>query len=93
MPYIRRMKITVDSAENILNPAANNIMKIWVESGRIIDHGSDIDSDNPANFITWVKFASEADAEEYYTALSTVMTPGVDNANFTIVETTNEIVD
>lgn len=93
MPYIRRRKITVDSTANILNEAATTVMESWIESGRIIEHGSDVDPDDSANFITWVKFDSEADADEYDTALSEVMTTGVDDINFTIVETTDEIVD
>jgi hypothetical protein len=93
MPYIRRTKITVDSTANILNEDANAIMESWIESGRIIEHGSDVDPDDSDNIITWVKFDSEDDADEYDAELSGVMTLGVDDINFTIVETTNEIVD
>lgn len=92
MAYIRRMKITVDSADNIMNAEANDIMQSWLSLGRIIEYGNDADPENSANIITWVKFANEADADEYYTALSGVMTAGVDDTNFTIVSTTNETV-
>lgn len=92
MPYIRRMKIKINHPANILNEDAQFIMKSWIDSGRIIEFGNDADPEDSLNIIAWVKFDSEADANEYYTAINNVMVSGVDDANFTILEISNEIV-
>ena len=92
MAYIRRMKITVDDAGNIMNQDGKDIMESYVTLGKILDWGNTADPDDAGNILTWVKFPDEATCEEYYTALSGVMTAGVDDGNFTILETTNETV-
>ena len=92
MAYIRRMKIKVDDAENIMNQAGKDLMQSYIESGKILDWGTDEDTNTTENVLTWVKFPDKDTCEEYYTAVSGVMTAGVDDSNFTILETTNETV-
>ena len=92
MAYKRSFTITVDSAENILNTEANAIFDEWVNSGKIINSGSNADPDDANNIITWVTFNNEAECNQYFTLVAAKMTTGVDDTNFTIVETTNEYV-
>jgi hypothetical protein len=92
MAYIRRMKIRVDSSDNIMNQAGKDIMESYETLEKILDWGNTADPDDANNILTWVKFPDEATCEEYYNALSEVMTAGVDDGNFTILETTNETV-
>ena len=92
MAYKRSFTITVDSAENILNEEANAIFDEWVNSGKILNSGSNVDPEDSNNIITWVTFNNEAECNQYFTAISGKMTNGVDDTHFTIVETTNEYV-
>jgi len=92
MAYKRSFTITVDSAENILNTEANAIFDEWVNSGKILNSGSNVDPDDANNIITWVTFNNEAECNQYFAQIEAKMTTGVDDSNFTIVETTNSYV-
>ena len=91
MAYKRTLKIQVDSAENVLNTEATVIFEGWLADGKILDSGSNADPDDADNIITWLTFNNETECNEYFTLLGTKMTDGVDNTNFTILETTNEL--
>ena len=91
MAYKRTLKIQVDSAENILNTEATAVFDDWVADGKILDSGSNADPDDADNIITCLTFNNETECNEYFTLLGTKMADGVDNTNFTIIETTNEL--
>jgi len=90
MAYKRSLKIRVDAPENILNSKSNAIFDEWVESGKILQTGVDEDPDDSNNIITYLTFNNEAECEQYFDLLTANMTDGVDNTNFTIIETINE---
>jgi hypothetical protein len=90
MAYKRTLKIRVDAPENILNTEATAVFDDWVDDGKIVDSGFNPDPDDANNIITWLTFINETECNEYFTLLGTILADGVDNANYTIIETINE---
>lgn len=92
MAYKRSLKIRVNAPEDILNSESNAIFDEWVESGKISSHGVEADPDDSNNIITYLVFRNQSECEQYFDLLTANMTDGVDNTNFTIIETTNEYI-
>ena len=90
MAYKRTLKIRVDAPENILNSQSTAIFDEWVTSGKILQTGFDEDPDDSNNIITYITFNNESECEEYFDLLTANMIDGVDNTNFTVIETINE---
>ena len=90
MAYKRTLKIRVDAPENILNSQSTAIFDEWVAAGKILQNGVEEDPDDSDNIITYLTFNNESECEEYFDLLTANMTEGVDDTNFTIIETTNE---
>ena len=92
MAYKRSLKIRVNAPEDILNSESNAIFDEWVESGKISSSGVETDPDDSNNIITYLVFRNQSECEQYFDLLTANMTDGVDNTNFTIIETTNEYI-
>ena len=92
MAYKRTLKIRVDAPENILNSQSTAIFDEWVAAGKILQNGVEEDPDESNNIITYLTFKNEEECEQYFDLLTANMTEGVDNTNFTIIETTNEYI-
>lgn len=92
MAYKRSLKIRVNAPEDILNSESNAIFDEWVESGKISSSGVEADPDDSNNIITYLVFRNQSECEQYFDLLTANMTDGVDNTNFTIIETTNEYI-
>ena len=86
MSFIKRNKFRINDAEAILNAAGAEIMDQYIQEGKILSHGDEVDASDSTVINTWVEFVDETTCVAYCAEIRSTYTDGVNNTHFEMIE-------